>query len=158
MYDLTRDIISLLGINEVGYTFSVCLMDSGQLFLWCFVEGWIPCYPVFQVLGFIGLNELKRKLLISDTQHYAWQCPVSSVLFDAAHMLAQPLHSIRAASWLPAYTQRFSFHPSPGEDRVILSTFYRGGNWGLKVQGKAPDYTGKVFAGFSFPLSFYGEF
>lgn len=47
----------------------------------------------------VGLNELKRKLLISDTQHYGVTVPRK---FDAATttliMTAQPLHSTYGAS------------------------------------------------------------
>lgn len=127
MYDLTRDHLSTWDAYEVGYTFSVCLMDSGQLQQCCYGvllrdEFLFSCLsgPVG-----VGLNELKRKLLISDTQHYGVTVPRKFCTVYAAH--ADPaLTRMRAAGWLPAFTD--SLHPSPGEGRVTLSTYYREGN------------------------------
>jgi len=77
MYDLTRDNLFTWDAYEVGYTFSVFLMDSGQL-RECFYGVLLRDEFLFSCLSGpvgVGLNELKRKLLISDTQHYGVTVP-----------------------------------------------------------------------------------
>lgn len=76
-YNLTRDNLLAWDAREVGYTFSVCLNGSCQsqqcLYGVLFRSEFL--FSCFSGPVGVGLNELKRKLLISDTQHYGVTVP-----------------------------------------------------------------------------------
>lgn len=107
------EIISLLGMHEVGHIFSLShgfRSVVSMVFCW----GMNFCYP--ELSGPVGVALKWTETKAADQWHTAlWRDSArSSVLLDVAHA-GPALTQHPAASWLPAYTA--SFHPSPGEDR-----------------------------------------
>lgn len=106
MYDLTRDNL-LLGMHEVGYTFSVCLMDSGCCFM-VFCWGMNFCYPVFRSC---------RSRFEWTGNGSCWSVTHSTMAWYSAPRKFCPVwcctcwpspYTASAASWLPAYTKVFT--------------------------------------------------
>ena len=101
------------------------LVSSMAVFICCwFRNEWM--FSCFSGPVGVGLNELKRKLLISDTQHYGVTVPRKFWRFrhcmDAGPALTQQVWAICCQQSPPRP------HSNPIKYRATLPTFYRGGN------------------------------